>query len=72
MTCIPNQKLTVEERFRQSSEAQGQGWTQVTEALSSNIGERALRELYVWPFMDATREGLGSVMCSYNQVSETQ
>lgn len=60
----------MEQRFRQSTEAQVQGWAEVTEALSSNIGERALREVYVWPFMDATREGLGSVMCSYNQVSE--
>ncbi|KAL7273432.1 beta-glucosidase [Rhizina undulata] len=60
-----------QERFRQAVEARSQGWPQVTEALSSNIEERALREVYVWPFMDAVKAGLGSVMCAYNQVNNS-
>ncbi|KAH2405967.1 hypothetical protein KXV44_005594 [Aspergillus fumigatus] len=39
--------------------------------ISSNIGDRAAHELYVWPFMDAVKAGVASVMCSYNKVNGT-
>jgi beta-glucosidase len=38
-------------------------------AVSSNIDDRAMHELYLWPFQDAVKAGAGSVMCSYNRVS---
>ena len=56
-----------QERFRQKSEAGA--YKGVKEAISENIGDRALRELYAWPWMDAVREGAAGVMCAYNQVS---
>lgn len=28
-------------------------------------------ELYLWPFSDAVRAGVGAVMCSYNQLNNT-
>jgi beta-glucosidase len=56
------------DRFRQAAEGRGQGWA-IKEAISSNMGERVLREVYAWPFQDAVRAGVGSVMCSYNQVT---
>lgn len=34
------------------------------EAISSNVDDRTLHELYVWPFMNAFKEGAGAVMCS--------
>ncbi|PMB72593.1 putative beta-glucosidase E [Beauveria bassiana] len=40
-------------------------------ALSSNIDDRALHELYAWPFADAVKAGVASVMCSYNMVNNS-
>ncbi|KAL5363760.1 glycoside hydrolase superfamily [Aspergillus floccosus] len=37
--------------------------------ISSDIPDRAAHELYVWPFMDAVRANVASVMCSYNKVN---
>ncbi|KAK3689621.1 glycoside hydrolase family 3 protein [Podospora appendiculata] len=33
------------------------------------IDDRTMHELYLWPFADAVRAGVGSVMCSYNKVN---
>ncbi|EKV19863.1 putative beta-glucosidase L [Penicillium digitatum PHI26] len=41
------------------------------ETVSSNIGDRATHELYVWPFMNAVKANVASVMCSYNKLNET-
>jgi beta-glucosidase len=41
----------------------------IIEALSSNIDDRTLHELYLWPFADAVRAGTTSVMCAYNRVN---
>ncbi|KAK0625287.1 glycoside hydrolase family 3 protein [Bombardia bombarda] len=32
------------------------------------IDDRAMHELYLWPFADAVKADVGSVMCSYNKV----
>ncbi|GIJ86472.1 hypothetical protein Asppvi_005361 [Aspergillus pseudoviridinutans] len=39
------------------------------DAVSSNIDNRTLRELYAWPFADAVRAGTASIMCSYNRLN---
>ncbi|KAL3482163.1 glycosyl hydrolase family 3 N terminal domain-containing protein [Aspergillus californicus] len=39
------------------------------DAISSNIDDRTLRELYAWPFADAVRAGTASIMCSYNRIN---
>jgi beta-glucosidase len=39
--------------------------------VSSNIDDRALHELYLWPFQDALRAGSGNIMCSYNRVNNS-
>ena len=36
------------------------------QAISSNIDDRTLHELYAWPFAEAIRAGVGAVMTSYN------
>ncbi|KAK3376701.1 glycosyl hydrolase family 3 N terminal domain-containing protein [Lasiosphaeria ovina] len=33
------------------------------------IDDRTMHELYLWPFADAVRAGVGSVMCSYNKIN---
>ncbi|KAL4820413.1 glycosyl hydrolase family 3 C-terminal domain-containing protein [Aspergillus spinulosporus] len=36
---------------------------------SSNLDDRTLHELYLWPWMDGVANGLGSVMCVMNRVN---
>ncbi|TAQ83109.1 hypothetical protein B7494_g8567 [Chlorociboria aeruginascens] len=38
-------------------------------AISSNIDDRTAHELYLWPFAEAIRAGVGAVMTSYNDVN---
>ena len=52
-----------QEHFRQVGESQGYGYN-ITEALSSNIDDKTIHELYLWPFADAIRAGTGSSMYS--------
>ena len=54
-----------QEHFRQAWE-----WG-TPNAISSNIDDRTMHELYAWPFMDAVGVGVASVMCSYNQVNNS-
>ncbi|KAK3384977.1 glycoside hydrolase family 3 protein [Podospora didyma] len=35
------------------------------------IDDKTMHELYLWPFADAVRAGVGSVMCSYNKINGT-
>ncbi|TGZ79625.1 hypothetical protein EX30DRAFT_80217 [Ascodesmis nigricans] len=59
--------LNEQEHFRQIME-----WEKSRdEALSSNVDDRTIHELYLWPFADAVRAGVGAVMCSYNRVNQT-
>jgi beta-glucosidase len=39
-------------------------------AVSSNVDDRTIHELYGWPFAEAVRAGTAAVMCSYNRVNE--
>lgn len=36
------------------------------QSISSNLDDRTLHELYMWPFANAVRSGVANVMCSYN------
>lgn len=40
----------------------------ITKGYSSNIDDRTLHELYLWPFAEGVRAGVGSLMTSYNDV----
>ncbi|KAF2140973.1 glycoside hydrolase family 3 protein [Aplosporella prunicola CBS 121167] len=39
------------------------------ESISSNIDDRTMHELYLWPFYNAVRAGTASIMCSYNRLN---
>ncbi|KAG9248651.1 glycosyl hydrolase family 3 N terminal domain-containing protein [Calycina marina] len=54
-----------QEHFRQSWE-----WG-LPNAMSSNIGDRALHEIYGWPFGNAVKVGVASVMCSYQMTNNS-
>ncbi|KAL4917686.1 glycoside hydrolase superfamily [Aspergillus aurantiobrunneus] len=57
--------LNEQEHFRQANE-----WG-IPYALSSNIGDRALHEVFLWPFAESIRADVASVMCAYNQVNNS-
>ncbi len=42
-----------------------------TSSLSSDIDDRAIHEIYLWPFAEAVRAGVSSVMCSYNKLNSS-
>ncbi|KAH7196454.1 glycoside hydrolase superfamily [Fusarium flagelliforme] len=54
-----------QEHFRQAWE-----WG-LPNAISSNIDDRTLHEIYGWPFQNAVKAGVASVMCSYNMVNNS-
>ncbi|KAL2429490.1 putative beta-glucosidase G [Exophiala dermatitidis] len=39
------------------------------EAVSSNIDDRTIHELYLWPFANGVHAGVASIMCSYNRIN---
>ena len=43
----------------------------IQESVSSNLDDRTMHELYMWPFANAVRAGVASVMCSYNRINGT-
>ena len=54
-----------QEHFRQARE-----WG-LLNALSSNIDDRAMHEVYAWPFAESVRAGVASVMCSYQMANNS-
>ncbi|PVH75143.1 glycoside hydrolase family 3 protein [Cadophora sp. DSE1049] len=45
--------------------------SQHVESVSSNIDDKTLHELYLWPFQDAVHAGSGNIMCSYNRINNS-
>lgn len=41
------------------------------ETMSSNVDDRTMHELYLWPFADCVKANVASAMCSYNKVNGT-
>lgn len=41
----------------------------VNASISSNLDDKTMHELYLWPFQDALHAGAGAVMCSYNRIN---
>ncbi|RMZ92606.1 hypothetical protein DV736_g159, partial [Chaetothyriales sp. CBS 134916] len=41
------------------------------EALSANVDDRSLHEIYAWPFAQSVRAGVASVMCSYQMINNS-
>ncbi|KGO74764.1 Glycoside hydrolase family 3 [Penicillium italicum] len=41
----------------------------ITKGYSSNIDDRTLHELYLWPFAEGVRAGVGSLMTAYSDVN---
>ncbi|PVH97580.1 glycoside hydrolase family 3 protein [Periconia macrospinosa] len=69
IACTKHFILNEQEHFRQPNWVNNVGWV---DAISSNLDDKTLHELYLWPFADAVRAGTGSIMCSYNKANNSQ
>lgn len=47
------------------------GLINLNNSVSSNLDDRTMHELYLWPFYDAVKAGVGSTMCSYQRVNNS-
>lgn len=56
-----------EQEVQRNPTVNDQGTT--IEALSSNIDDRTMHELYLWPFQDGVKAGVASFMCSYQRIN---
>ncbi|KAL8720085.1 MAG: hypothetical protein Q9225_002992 [Loekoesia sp. 1 TL-2023] len=70
IACAKHYIVNEQEHFRQAPESTGFGFT-INDSLSSNIDDTTMHETYLWPFADAVRAGVGSIMCSYNQINNS-
>ncbi|RYO87722.1 hypothetical protein DL766_005008 [Monosporascus sp. MC13-8B] len=70
VACAKHFIANEQEHFRQVGEANGYGYN-ITETLSSNVDDKTMHELYLWPFVDAVRAGVGAIMCSYQQINNS-
>ncbi|KAM3506336.1 hypothetical protein MY11210_007591 [Beauveria gryllotalpidicola] len=41
------------------------------QSVSSNIDDKTMHELYLWPFQDAVHAGSGNIMCSYQRINNS-
>lgn len=61
-----------QEHFRQLVEWRDDyGYRDLKGQVSSNLDDRALHEIYAWPFADMIHSGVSSLMCSYNKVNNS-
>ncbi|KAI4210383.1 MAG: hypothetical protein LQ351_006750 [Letrouitia transgressa] len=70
IACAKHYVGNEQEHFRQAPESANYGFS-INDSLSSNIDDVTLHETYIWPFADAVRAGVGSVMCSYNLLNNS-
>lgn len=69
IACTKHYIMNEQEHFRSPGNFGDFGFV---DAISSNLDDKTLHELYLWPFADAVRAGTGSIMCSYNKVNNSQ
>lgn len=63
--------MNEQDHFRLVPDADSYGFN-ISEPFSSNIDDETLHEMYLWPFADGVKAGVASIMCSYNQVNNSQ
>ncbi|BFZ53702.1 hypothetical protein PYCC9005_000732 [Savitreella phatthalungensis] len=67
-SCVKHYIGNEQEHFRQASETYGPQ-PKFNESIDAYVSDRAMHETYLWPFADAVRAGVSSVMCSYQQIN---
>ncbi|KAF2183232.1 glycoside hydrolase family 3 protein, partial [Zopfia rhizophila CBS 207.26] len=68
IACTKHYIMNEQEHFRSPGNFEDFGFV---DGISSNIDDKTLHELYLWPFADAVRAGTGAIMCSYNQINNS-
>ncbi|OJJ80818.1 beta-glucosidase [Aspergillus glaucus CBS 516.65] len=58
-----------EQEINRNPETDDQG--EYVESVSSNIDDKTMHELYLWPFQDAVLAGSASIMCSYQRINNS-
>ncbi|EME46677.1 glycoside hydrolase family 3 protein [Dothistroma septosporum NZE10] len=71
MACGKHYIMNEQDHFRLVPDSTAYGFN-ISEPLSANLDDETLHELYLWPFADGVRAGVASIMCSYNQVNNSQ
>lgn len=71
MTAAKHYIANEQEHFRQVSDATSYGFN-ISESISANLDDVTMHELYLWPFADGVKAGATSVLCSYNQINNSQ
>ncbi|KAB2577636.1 putative beta-glucosidase M [Lasiodiplodia theobromae] len=61
---MPNQSNVMPSNGNSGPEPEGH-------AMSSNVDDKTIHELYAWPFYDALKAGAASVMCSYQRANNS-
>lgn len=71
MACGKHYIMNEQDHFRLITDSKQYGFN-ISEPFSANLDDETLHELYLWPFADGIRAGVASIMCSYNQVNNSQ
>jgi beta-glucosidase len=71
MTSAKHYIAYEQEHFRQLWDATTFGFN-ISEPDSANLDDDTMHELYLWPFADGVSAGAASVICSYNQINNSQ
>ncbi|RMJ21568.1 hypothetical protein PHISP_07565 [Aspergillus sp. HF37] len=65
MATAKHYVMNEQEHFRQAGDLGS------ATAVSSNVDDRALHEVFLWPFAESVRADVASVMCSYQMVNHS-
>ncbi|KAJ9622322.1 hypothetical protein H2203_006540 [Taxawa tesnikishii (nom. ined.)] len=71
MACAKHYIAYEQDHFRLRTDSVGYGFNNVTNSVSSNVDDKTMHELYLWPFANAIKAGAASIMCSYNQINNS-
>ena len=59
--------MNEQDHFRLVPDSKNFGFN-ISEPYSANLDDETLHELYLWPFADGVKAGVGSVMCAVSNV----
>jgi beta-glucosidase len=48
------------------------GGSMASQISSSNVDDKTMHEVYLWPFAEAVKAGVAAYMCSYQKINQTQ
>lgn len=67
--ACPKHYIANEQETQRSPSTNADGVT--IQAVSSNVDDRTMHEVYLWPFANSVKAGASALMCSYNRINES-